>query len=254
MKTCAKCKAEKPAEQFDRNAKSRDGRYSYCKACVKAAQAERYLKNKDAIAARNKAWAAANPEKVKAKSRRHYESNREARNAKSREFFKANPGKAAEYSQRWREKNPGKAAQASARWYRENRERALAADKARREKHIDVFLARERAAYAKHAQARRARGKKWRQKNKGRVAHHAALRRAMLLQRTPGWLTSADLSTIAATYARAKALTAETGILHHVDHVLPLRGRYVSGLHVPANLAVLPAPENLKKSNLWSPE
>lgn len=254
MKLCKKCDTEKPLDAFARNAKSRDGRYAYCKACVSAANAERYRNNRAAILARNKAWAMANPERVKALAHKSYLANRGTVAERGRAFRNANPGKAAEYCRKWREANPDASAQANADWYARNRDKKLAADKARRERCIDTFLARERASYAKHRAARSARGKRWRQKNKARVAHHAALRRAMLLQRTPTWLARADFAEMAKAYNLAKQLTAETGVLHHVDRVLPLRGRYVSGLHVPANLAVIPAPENLKKSNLWSPE
>jgi excisionase family DNA binding protein len=63
----------------------------------------------------------------------------------------------------------------------------------------------------------------------------------------------ADRHAIAAIYAKAKALTAETGIEHQVDHVIPLQGDFVSGLRVENNLQILPAVDNIKKRNRFDP-
>lgn len=78
------------------------------------------------------------------------------------------------------------------------------------------------------------------------VAHHAKLRQACKLQRTPLW---ADLEAIRAIYVEARRIEMETGVPQHVDHIYPLKGRFVSGLHVPENLRIVPAKVNLAKSN-----
>lgn len=58
----------------------------------------------------------------------------------------------------------------------------------------------------------------------------------------------ANDTSIRAKYAEARWMTQRTGMRHEVDHFYPLRGAFVSGLHVPANLRVIPARENRKKS------
>lgn len=67
--------------------------------------------------------------------------------------------------------------------------------------------------------------------------------RAMKLQAMPNWLTAEQVSDIAAVYAAAKV----AGL--HVDHIVPLRGKTVWGLHVPWNLQLLTRSENCRKSN-----
>lgn len=65
------------------------------------------------------------------------------------------------------------------------------------------------------------------------------------------FLTAAQ---IRAFYNEAARLTWRTGTPHHVDHVIPLQGQNVSGLHVPENMRVIPALENIRKSNKFDPE
>ena len=69
------------------------------------------------------------------------------------------------------------------------------------------------------------------------------------MQRTPKWLSVDDLWLMEEAYTLAKLRNDVTGILWHVDHIVPLQGNSVSGLHVPWNLRVIPAIENMSKGN-----
>ena len=75
-------------------------------------------------------------------------------------------------------------------------------------------------------------------------------RQAALLQRVPKWDPDAHL--IIAKYQLAAMLTKASGIEHHVDHIIPLQGKKVSGLHTFANLRVIPGSDNVKKSNSFT--
>jgi 5-methylcytosine-specific restriction endonuclease McrA len=69
---------------------------------------------------------------------------------------------------------------------------------------------------------------------------------------TPKWLTEACIETMNAIYEAARRLTLETGIKHQVDHIIPINGDTVSGLHVPTNLQILTQAENVSKSNIYA--
>jgi hypothetical protein len=94
-------------------------------------------------------------------------------------------------------------------------------------------------------------GEIWRsQQDRACSARQSRERRLAKLNRIPSW---ADLQKIDEIYVECARRTEETGIAHHVDHEIPLRGKLVSGLHVHWNLRILPAGENLRKSNRYTP-
>lgn len=66
---------------------------------------------------------------------------------------------------------------------------------------------------------------------------------------TPAWLSDAQKKEIESFYAEAQFISEATGVKYHVDHIVPLHGKNVCGLHLPWNLQVITASENRIKSN-----
>ncbi|KKM26739.1 hypothetical protein LCGC14_1581670 [marine sediment metagenome] len=86
--------------------------------------------------------------------------------------------------------------------------------------------------------------KEYHKNNRTLLNAAAARRRAAVLQRTPKWLTSAQLQQIKDFY-----INCPVGMV--VDHIIPLQGKYISGLHHPDNLQYLTKSENCKKGNKY---
>jgi len=133
--------------------------------------------------------------------------------------------------QQLRKDNPEKLKQQNAQWRSNNVER----DKQNRARWKKDNANRNKQTLAQ-----------WKKDNADKQNAYGAKRRAAEIQRTVPW---ANLNTIRAFYTEAQRLTNETGVVHHVDHILPLQGTNVSGLHIETNLQVLPYYENLSKSN-----
>lgn len=66
----------------------------------------------------------------------------------------------------------------------------------------------------------------------------------------PSWVDAADLVPF---YVEALRRTRDEGVAHEVDHYYPLLGETVCGLHVPQNVRVVTAAENLAKGNRLPP-
>ncbi len=228
FKTCLDCKAEKLVAEFNRNCRKPDGFDIYCKVCCSVRQKAARIKRKE----RDPGFSA----------------------RKGREARAKDPQRALEYQRAWVKANRDKVREYGKKDYLKHREKRLADDKAQREANIDRFLARERASQERRKDQKEIVAKAWRVANPHKIAKTAALRRARIARRTPAWLTVADFEEIEAFYCCAQLMGEMTGESHHVDHIYPLKGRYVSGLHVPSNLQVITATENLKKNNTWSPE
>ncbi len=105
-----------------------------------------------------------------------------------------------------------------------------------KEEHPEKHKARRKAIEAKRTKA-------------GKNAARSARRNAAKKQRSVTW---ADKEHMNLFYEVAAVLWEVTGEEHHIDHIDPLRGENISGLHVPENLQILTAHDNRVKINKWA--
>ncbi len=90
--------------------------------------------------------------------------------------------------------------------------------------------------------------KGWADRNKDKRMATCSKRRASKLNATPAW---ADHEKIRMVYAECIRLTSETGVIHEVDHIVPLQGKNVCGFHVHYNLQAIPRDNNRTKGNRY---
>ena len=189
-------------------------------------------------AARDK-WRAANPEKDRAAKERWLEKNRDVRNARLKEA----------YAEKKQAAGPTLKAPAQTRDELLRKKREYAREQ-RRTRPQELAAIRKKTV-AKHRQARNAASAAWRKKNAGKVLALTRKRQLAKRMRTPAWLTPDDFWMMEQAYELAALRTKMLGFAWHVDHKIPLRGKTVSGLHVPTNLQVIPGADNSRKGNAY---
>ena len=146
----------------------------------------------------------------------------------------ANPEKKAKQAKQWRVNNPEKWKEVAKRHFVKNR---------------DVMYQRSAIWREANREYCNQLSREWAKNNPSKASANASKRRAKLLNATPVW---ADFAAIQIEYDLADWCSKTTGIKYHVDHIMPLQGKNVCGLHVPNNLQVIQAMDNLKKNNKFT--
>ncbi len=134
----------------------------------------------------------------------------------------------------WRARNPDKVKKHKHDTYMRHRERLLKEQNQYRTEHKERYQ-----AYFKS----------YKKTNNGKVNATNKRRDLAKKQRTPAWLTADDFWIMQEIYELAALRSRMTGFKWHVDHIVPLQGTTVSGLHVPINLQVIPYRDNILKRN-----
>lgn len=159
---------------------------------------------------------------------------------KKREYYLKNKEKILEYKRKYKEDHYEDILEKKREHYRSNRDRLLAEKKIRYhenpQKHIEAVKRTRDSVKKKEYIA------KYKKNNIGKMRALWAKRRALKYKATPKWLNNEQIKELEQIYKNRP-----NG--HHVDHIVPLQGKHVCGLHVPWNLQYLPAIDNLRKRN-----
>jgi hypothetical protein len=152
-------------------------------------------------------------------------------------------------------------------WYLKNKERILKKLKERYELNKEEIKERSRKWREDNREKHRAYSREWNEKNPERArkrledwyksnpemrAFYSARRKASLRKATPNWLSDEEITRIRCIYQICAMYNRESNTQWHVDHIVPLAGKTVCGLHVPWNLRVIPAKENMSKGNKYN--
>lgn len=129
----------------------------------------------------------------------------------------------------------------------------------RKKRYKEYIAARREQVAFKQKEYREANKEKLAEARKGRYAkdpdrgrEYAARRRARKLQATPPWDQEKTKQVFLELSKKAKELYEQTGVEFQVDHILPLRGRKVCGLHVWNNFQLLEKSTNISKGNKFN--
>lgn len=206
-------------------------------------------KTREQALAYYKKYNAENREQRNAARKKWAEENKEYARQKQKEYAETNAEKLKTYYKEYNATQRQNSAEYHKAYYEANKGRIAERKKAYREANKERIAAIKKADYEVNKEARLAQKKEYRAKAAANINYLNACRKKAVKQRTPKWLTEHDKLRIRCVYSIAAMLTRHNEEPWHVDHVIPLKGRLVSGLHVPSNLRVIRGVENISKKN-----
>lgn len=213
-KSCNKCLVHKNLACFSINRQTKNGYATICKMC----KSQYYKENKSSISLKSKSYYIENKEKILQKIKQI--SSKPEFIAKRRKYVE------------------------------KNKEQLLKKSNERHALNRDRNLKKQRQWYAQNKERTANKSKEWRQNNSYMCMYYNAKRRARVKQSSFLWLNSQQQAEIKELYQKAKQMNIEAGyIKYHVDHIVPINGKNVCGLHVPWNLQILNSIDNIKKRN-----
>lgn len=215
------------------------------KIAKKAYDAARYLAKKDKVDARNKAWNLANSEKKKAYDVAHRAANIDAHKAYNIAYRENNREKNRQMIAAWRANNP----KYNSRYYAANKEKLKSRFAVWYKENKHRVFEKSAEWYRKNPEKKIAKTINYYCANKHSIMEASARKRAARILRTAPWYGEFDALVMVEAYSLCKLREQSFGFSWDVDHIYPMQGKTVSGLHCGENVQVIPTIYNLKKHN-----
>jgi len=172
------------------------------------------------IKARRKAWNASHKDIVAQNNKAFYAENREREKARAKKWRDENPERVSRATAKWRDENKDRHLKMKRAWFAANKDSRKEYRRRKYQENRETELAGARIWKAKNAEALAEKQREMLRDHPERNRYFRSMRRAAERNATPAW---ADKKRIKAIYEQAAIISEETGVLHHVDHIVPLK-------------------------------
>jgi len=251
MKVCKKCGIEKSLSEFSPEKTGKDGLSYRCKECNRERALQYYNDHKDECRAKALKYSREHKEEAAQRYKLYREENFGALKKKAAEYRAANREVLRAACTIWRKANPEKSSAASMAWQLANPERVKAGYAARHAANPEARATRNKEYRDANPGRTSAQSAKWARENKAGKAVISSRYRASKLRAIPQW---SNPDRVQDFYDSANGLSMLLGEWYEVDHIVPLQGKTVCGLHCEDNLQILHHAQNASKGNRAWPD
>jgi len=254
-KVCGTCKLLLPLNKFAIKKSNGEPLHS-CKECTSIYMKEYRAVNKSKAVEYNKQYRNLNKEKLQQRAKEYVNKNSESIKSYKKNYYMSNKETISVYAKKYREEHKEEVRLYKKEYAKSNQLKIAEYKKEYYENNKELIAVKQtlssrvkRSNDKEYADRCRAKGREYSKHNRAKCNAKLQRYRAAKDNRTPKWLSAEDERVIDRKYRIASIMSNLGTTSYHVDHIVPLRGKCVSGLHVPSNLQILTEHSNTSKGN-----